>query len=183
MLRRPAQALLADREAELISRGMSMPASSKRRRLPQRHASGSTVRGGNAKQARGWFLDYERRHHPVLPWPAFLRRVLVNLGLGLVVVGGSLAIGIWGYHYFEGLAVLDSFLNASMILSGMGPLWSPRTDGGKLFAGMYALYSGLAVLAIAGLVFAPLIHRFMHRFHAVDDDAVAVDSTAEKKSR
>ena len=158
-----------------------MPASSKRRRLPQRHPTDSVSRVGKAKGPRGWFLDYERRHHPLLPWPAFLRRVLVNLGLGLVVVGGSLAIGIWGYHFFEGLAVLDSFLNASMILSGMGPLWSPRTDGGKLFAGLYALYSGLAVLAIAGLVFAPLIHRFMHRFHAVDDDTVADVPMPEKK--
>jgi hypothetical protein len=61
---------------------------------------------------------------------------------------------------------MDSFVNASMILSGMGPLWSPRTDWGKLFAGLYALYSGLAVLAVAGLIFAPLIHRLLHRFHA-----------------
>jgi hypothetical protein len=160
---------------------MAMPASSKRRRLPPRHATGSVSRAGKAKEKRGWFLDYERRHHPLLPWPAFLRRVLVNLGLGLAVVGGSLAIGIWGYHFFEGLAVLDSFLNASMILSGMGPLWSPRTEGGKLFAGLYALYSGLAVLAIAGLVFAPLIHRFMHRFHAIDDDSVADAPMPEKK--
>jgi hypothetical protein len=61
---------------------------------------------------------------------------------------------------------MDSFLNASMILGGMGPIWSPQTDAGKIFAGLYALYSGLAVLAIVGVMFAPAVHRFLHRFHA-----------------
>ena len=124
-----------------------------------------------ARRANGWLFAFEQRHHALLPWPSFLRRVLVNLGLGFGVIGGSLGMGMLGYHYLEGLPAMDSFLNASMILSGMGPLWSPRTDAGKLFAGLYALYSGLAVLAVAGLIFAPLIHRLLHRFHAQDDDS------------
>lgn len=113
-------------------------------------------------------FEFERRRHPLLPWPDFLRRVLVNLAMGAVVIGASLVIGMCGYHFLEGLGGMDSFLNASMILSGMGPLWSPQTEAGKLFAGLYALYSGLAVLAAAGLIFAPLMHRLLHRFHADD---------------
>jgi hypothetical protein len=121
---------------------------------------------------RGWFY-LEQRALPVMPWPAFLRRMLVSLAIGALVIGASLAIGMLGYHWTEGLGGMDSFINAAMILSGMGPLWSPVTDGGKLFAGLYALYSGLAVLAVAGVIFAPLVHRMLHRFHADDNDQSA----------
>jgi hypothetical protein len=113
---------------------------------------------------------FEKRHHRLLSWPAFLRRMLLSAAVGLALVLVSLAIGMLGYHGYEGLGWLDSFLNASMILSGMGPLWSPHSDAGKLFAGLYALYSGLAVLAIAGVTFAPLVHRLLHAFHADDGD-------------
>jgi hypothetical protein len=81
------------------------------------------------------------------------------------MIAFSLAIGIAGYHWLESLSWMDSFLNASMILAGMGPVNVPNTEAGKLFAGVYALYSGLAVLAIAAVVFAPVIHRVLHRFH------------------
>jgi hypothetical protein len=70
-----------------------------------------------------------------------------------------------GYGYFEGLAWRDAFLNAAMLLGGMGPVDAPQTDGGKLFAGLYALYSGLVFLIAAGLVFAPVLHRLLHKFH------------------
>ena len=70
-----------------------------------------------------------------------------------------------GYHFFENLPWLDAFVNAAMILSGMGPLANPQTAGGKLFAGCYALYSGLVLILVAGVVFAPVVHRFLHRFH------------------
>ena len=113
---------------------------------------------------------FEKHHHRLLAWPAFLRRMLLSAAIGLVLVLFSLAIGMLGYHAYEGLGWLDSFLNAAMILSGMGPLWSPHSEAGKLFAGLYALYSGLAVLAIAGVTFAPLIHRLLHAFHADDGD-------------
>ena len=96
--------------------------------------------------------------------------MLTSLALGVAVVGGSLAFGMLGYHVYEGLGAVDSFLNASMILSGMGPVDTMRTDAGKMFAGFYALYSGLAVLVIAGLIFAPLVHRLLHRFHADDSE-------------
>lgn len=77
----------------------------------------------------------------------------------------SLAIGMAGYAYFERLAWRDAFLNAAMLLGGMGPVDPPRTDGGKLFAGVYALYAGLAFMVTAGLVFTPVVHRVMHTFH------------------
>ena len=77
---------------------------------------------------------------------------------------------MFGYHRAMGLSWIDAFLNASMILSGMGPLADPQTSGAKVFAGVYALFSGLAVLAIAGIVFAPVVHRFLHYLHADDVD-------------
>jgi hypothetical protein len=102
---------------------------------------------------------------PLPPPREFLRRLLTSAswGLGLVIL--SLAVGMAGYHGYEGLSWLDAFVNAAMILSGMGPLMSPATTGGKIFAGMYALYSGFAVLAIAGIILGPVVHRFLHRFH------------------
>jgi len=102
---------------------------------------------------------------PLAPPQVFFRRLLVSAAVGLGLVVLSLAVGMAGYHGYEGLPWIDAFANASMILSGMGPLISPVTTGGKLFAGFYALYSGLAVLVIAGVIFAPVVHRFLHRFH------------------
>ena len=77
----------------------------------------------------------------------------------------SLGLGMAGYHYLEKLAWLDAFVNAALILSGMGPLGPLQTTGGKLFAGIYALYSGLALIAVTGIIFAPIVHRLLHRFH------------------
>jgi hypothetical protein len=76
-----------------------------------------------------------------------------------------LGTGIIGYHYFENLSWIDAFANAAMILSGMGPLTTLQTESGKLFAGCYALFSGLAFIVIIGVVFAPVVHRFLHKFH------------------
>lgn len=140
-----------------------------------------------AARAAGWrgaLFGYERRHHSVLPWPAFRRRLAVNVGLGVGVIFVSLAFGMAGYSWFEGFGLVQSFLNTSMILSGMGPVDELHSEGGKIFAGLYALYSGLAVLAVAGLVFAPLIHRLLHHFHAADDaDASTPPSTRDSKPR
>jgi len=83
----------------------------------------------------------------------------------VALVLGSLLAGMAGYSYFEGLAWRDAFLNAAMLLGGMGPVDAPRTDGGKLFAGLYALYAGLVFLIAAGLVLAPVLHRLLHKFH------------------
>lgn len=91
--------------------------------------------------------------------------MVFRLQNGLAVIGGSLLVGMWGYREREGLPWIDAVVNASMILSGMGPIGEPRTTSGKLFAGLYALYSGLAVILVAGITFAPLVHRVSHRFH------------------
>ena len=95
-----------------------------------------------------------------------MARPLLAIAFWLAVwQGASLVVGMWGYWYFEGLTWLDAFLNAAMLLGGMGPLESPRTTGGKIFAGGYALYSGMVVLVAAGVLLAPVLHRFLHRFH------------------
>ena len=113
---------------------------------------------------------YEKRHQPLASREVFARRIAKSAAVGLALIVVSLAIGMAGYAALEGLGALDAFLNASMILSGMGPLHNPRTDAGKLFAGLYALYSGLAVLGIAAVIIAPLVHRVLHRFHLEEKD-------------
>ena len=110
-------------------------------------------------------FEFERKYQPLLPRREFLTRVAASALFGLAMVVVSLLAGMLGYHFLEKLGWLDAFLNAAMLLGGMGPLEQPRTDAGKLFAGLYSLYSGLAVLVIAGVVFAPIFHRFLHRFH------------------
>lgn len=112
----------------------------------------------------------ETRFKPLAPTRVFAQRVLASGAIGFGIVAVSLGVGMAGYHGYEGLAWIDAFLNAAMILSGMGPLMSPQTTAGKLFAGFYALYSGLAVLVVAGVIFAPVVHRFLHRFHLEDTD-------------
>jgi hypothetical protein len=114
-------------------------------------------------------MAFEHRHARLLPPRAFLRRLAAHGGAALVLLSISLALGMWGYARFEGLAWRDAFLNAAMLLGGMGPVDPPRTPDGKLFAGLYALYAGLVFLATAGIVVAPLVHRLMHRFHIEED--------------
>lgn len=88
-----------------------------------------------------------------------------NSTIGLMLVASALYIGMLGYHFYEGMSWLDSFLNASMILSGMGPASTLTTTAGKLFAGFYALFSGLAFIAIVVIVLSPAIHRFFRKIH------------------
>ena len=95
----------------------------------------------------------------------FLRRLIMHVLGSLVLIVVSLLLGMCGYHYYEGLAWRDAFLNAAMLLGGMGPVESPQTDGGKLFAGLYALYAGLVFIVAAGLIIAPAMHRMVHLFH------------------
>ena len=110
-------------------------------------------------------MSFERRHERLLPRHLFMRRLARwGVAAGMVLVG-SLALGTCGYHVLEGLPWVDALLNASMILGGMGPVDPIRTTAGKLFASFYALYSGLAIISIAGLLLAPLVHRFLHKFH------------------
>lgn len=113
---------------------------------------------------------FEHRSKPLLPRPKYYWRLAISILAGAGLVAVSLAAGMAGYHFLEELSWLDAFANASMILSGMGPLASPQSAGGKLFAGCYALYSGLVLILVAGVVFAPVVHRFLHAFHAEESE-------------
>ncbi|HZP13909.1 MAG TPA: hypothetical protein VFB36_15940 [Nevskiaceae bacterium] len=110
-------------------------------------------------------MRFEHRREPLAHRAIFLRRLAASSATGVAIIAASLAIGMLGYHLTEHLSWLDAFVNAAMLLGGEGPIASPQTDGGKLFAGFYALYCGLAVITIAGVIFAPVIHRALHRFH------------------
>ena len=108
---------------------------------------------------------YESKAHPPIPRSRFIRRVLLHAAAALALMLVSLMLGMAGYQYFEQFPWRDAFLNAAMLMGGMGPVDAPRTDGGKLFAGLYALYAGLILLVAAVLVVTPVVHRVMHRFH------------------
>jgi hypothetical protein len=108
---------------------------------------------------------YEQRKERLLSRSAFLRRLAKHVAVAVLVVVGSLGAGMAGYVHFEGLTWLDAFLNAAMLLGGMGPIWSPVTPGGKVFAGVYALYAGIVFLVVASIILAPVVHRVLHRFH------------------
>lgn len=111
--------------------------------------------------------EYRFTHLPTgLFFSRLLKHFLVVMLLLLVVLGA----GMLGYHYYEGLGWLDALLNASMILGGMGPVDTIRTANGKVFASVYALFSGLFVLVAAGLMMTPIAHRVLHRFHMDDED-------------
>ena len=112
---------------------------------------------------------FEQRKRPLLPRRAFYARVARSLALAGAIVVVSLGVGMAGYHGFEKLSWLDAFLNAAMILSGMGPVTPMQTTGGKLFAGCYALFSGLALITTLAVIIAPLFHRFLHKFHMEAD--------------
>jgi putative effector of murein hydrolase len=115
--------------------------------------------------------EFEHRTQPVIPPEQFIVRLARSGFVALVFIVISLLAGMIGYHTYEGLSWIDAFLNAAMLLGGMGPVNSPITDGGKLFAGIYALYCGLAVIFVAGIILAPIAHRILHRFHVDDRDA------------
>ena len=108
---------------------------------------------------------FEHRAQPVISPRDFLLRLAQSGLIAIVLICVSLFAGMLGYHVLERLSWLDSFLNASMLLGGMGPVTTPETEAGKLFAGLYALYSGLFVIFVAGLILAPIAHRILHRFH------------------
>jgi len=108
---------------------------------------------------------YEHRTHPIASRRHFARRVLWHLAGALSLIGLSLLVGILGYERFEHLAFLDAFLNAAMLLGGMGPVDTRLSDPGKVFAGLYALYAGLVLIVAAGVLVAPVVHRVLHSFH------------------
>jgi len=118
---------------------------------------------------------FERREDKLLPLHRFSKRMAVYAGVSGTIVLLSLGIGIWGYHVFAGLSWIDSFLNASMILTGMGPVDQMTGTGAKVFAGIYALFSGVIFLSASAVFLSPVVHRALHSFHLdldVEDDDV-----------
>jgi hypothetical protein len=108
---------------------------------------------------------YETKTETPLARQRFARRFMVHLSIAAALIAFSLGLGMTGYVCFEGMSWLDAFLNAAMLLGGMGPVDPPQHDAGKLFAGLFALYSGLVFIVTAALLFTPLLHRLMHHFH------------------
>ena len=115
-------------------------------------------------------FGFEHKGEPLLSKKLFLSRSLYHFLLGMLIIFISLMIGVLGYHILEGFGWMDSLLNASMILGGMGPVSELKTDAGKFFASMYALFSGIVFLVTAGIIFAPIVHRFMHSLHISGKD-------------
>ena len=114
-------------------------------------------------------MIYEQAKHPLLDRPAFLRRVLNHSFLAFVMIALALGIGVLGYHWLGGLGWIDSLLNASMILGGMVPVDPLKSDAAKVFASLYALFSGLMFIGVASVMIAPFLHRVLHRFHLDED--------------
>jgi hypothetical protein len=112
---------------------------------------------------------FEHHSKPLLPRKEYYRRIARNAALGGGFLFVVLGLGMVGYHAFEKLTWVDAFVNAAMILSGMGPVATLQTDAGKIFAGCYALFSGIVLIMVLGIIFAPVVHRALHKFHLEDD--------------
>ena len=113
---------------------------------------------------------FESRREPILPTRLFLRRLLACIALALGIVVVALGIGMAGYHFIAGLPWIDALLNASMILTGMGPVDALRSNAAKIFASLYALFSGVVFISLMGLLLSPIAHRVLHKFHLSDED-------------
>lgn len=136
---------------------------------PQQRATPPVAAAGSDWSADTFSpFHFERRGEPLASRSRFRARLVRNGLWGAAIIALSLLLGMTGYMGCEGMATIDAFLNAAMILSGMGPVGELQTTCGKIFAGSYALYSGLLLIGVAGLVFAPIMHRVLHRFHVQD---------------
>jgi hypothetical protein len=111
------------------------------------------------------FTRFEHRRQPVISRRGFFARMLIAIGLWMILTAAGWAIGIAGYAGFEGMSFVDAYVNAAMILSGMGPMGELKTTAGKVFAGSFAILSGLIIVIATGFILAPIFHRVLHRFH------------------
>jgi len=112
----------------------------------------------------------EKKHHALAPKRIYYKRLLISALIALCFLSLSLIIGVLGYHFAGNLAWIDSLVNASMILGGMGPVDQIKTNSGKIFASIYAIYSGVSFLTAFSILIAPVLHRLMHKFHVSDGD-------------
>lgn len=115
-------------------------------------------------------MVYENKKQKLVSTKIFRSRVMYAVYIDVILLSVSLLIGVLGYHFFNNLSYVDSFVNASMILGGMGPVDPLISDGAKIFAGIYALYSGITFLTSFAILITPIYHRFLHRFHLEDKD-------------
>ncbi len=113
---------------------------------------------------------FDHHHHKLAPFRVFVNRVAWSLIIALGMIAVALFIGISGYHWIAGLGWIDAFLEASMILGGMGPVNPLQTNGAKIYAALYALFSGVVFIAIVGVVISPIVHRMLHKFHLDEDE-------------
>ena len=114
-------------------------------------------------------MNFEHRSQPILPFDKFIKRILRYTFFSMVLIGVSLGIGVAGYHYINELPWLDALLNASMILTGMGPVDPMKNDAAKLFASFYSIFSGVVFLSTVAVFLSPIANRFLHKIH-VDED-------------
>lgn len=121
------------------------------------------------KGSRQWW-QYERRGDKLAPRNIFIKRIIGALAVAVILILVALLIGIAGYRFIAGFNWIDSLLEASMILGGMGPVRELHNDASKIFASIYALFSGLVVLALMGIMLSPVMHRIMHKFHVAEED-------------
>ena len=119
--------------------------------------------------------------HAIRGHALFAKRLAISFVIGLLLILASLFVGMLGYRYFEGLRWLESFGHAAMILGGMGPYAEPKSGGGKLFEGFFALYSGLLLIGVTGLILGPIIHHVLHLYNLPDTDAVSTGSPNRKQ--
>src|SRR5438093_1389240 len=119
---------------------------------------------------RASFKRFESKRERLAPLQVFVKRVLVSLAIAFCLIAGALLIGLAGYHFIAGFGWVDSLLEASMILGGMGPIKELPRDAAKIFASLYALFSGLIFIGVMGLVLSPVVHRIMHKFHVDEKD-------------
>lgn len=115
-------------------------------------------------------FDNQKDLGQLAPTRVYLWRTFILFLISFVFLTLSLGLGVWGYHYYAGLPFIDSLLNASMILTGMGPIDPMKTDAAKLFASFYSIYSGVAFLTSIGVFIAPTLHRLLHKFHIEDTE-------------
>jgi hypothetical protein len=115
-------------------------------------------------------IIFENRRKPLLPRLEFIKRMVFFVSLSTGFVTFSLFLGIIGYRIFENFSWVDAFVNAAMLMGGMGPVNELHTDIGKIFAGVYSMYCGLVFIIAVGFIIAPLFHRFLHKFHLESDD-------------
>lgn len=113
---------------------------------------------------------FERKHQQLLPFRLFIRRLAICLAMAAVLVVVGIGTGVLGYHYLAGFRWIDSLLNASMILTGMGPVGELPNNTAKVFASVYALFSGLIFISVMALLLSPVMHRLLHAFHIAEED-------------